>query len=181
MEATDIPNELQTPGQALATIPRPAGAAWRRKGQKGSAILEGALVFLPFMAIAFAIMDYSMGIFVQSVLMHSVREGVRYAITQQTSAGGQDNSIRQVVKDNSFGFLNNSNNGLVTIRYYDPRTMTEANGVGSNAAGNICVVTVTGYPWTWFAPVWRPGNAFSFSVSSSDVMEAPPGNVLPSR
>lgn len=177
-QAAQIESRDRSPDNPVAP---PAGNARRRRRQKGSAILEGALVFLPFMAIAFAIMDYSVGIFVQSILLHSVREGVRYAVTQQTGAGGQDASIMSVVKSNSFGFINNTNQNLVTITYYDPRTMTVANGVGSNAGGNICVISVTGYPWTWFAPIWRPTGAFSFSASSSDVMESPPNNILPSR
>lgn len=173
---TDVVVKHQTPA-------RPGGVAASRRHcrRRGSAILEGALVFLPFMAIAFAIMDYSVGIFVKAVLMNAVREGIRFAVTQQTGAGGQDAAIKAVVTSNSFGFLNNSNQNLIGITYYSSQTLAQANGVGSNAGGNICVISVTGFPWTWFAPIWRPSAAFSFSASSSDVMESPPGNVIPGR
>jgi Flp pilus assembly protein TadG len=54
--------------------------AWsllRSQRRSGSAALEAAFVFLPLIAILFALMDFSVAIFVKNVLLHSVREGVR--------------------------------------------------------------------------------------------------------
>jgi Flp pilus assembly protein TadG len=167
----------------IQPVKRPLGQEGlaKRARQKGSAILEAALVFLPMMALAFAIMDYSIGIFVQGVLFHAVRSGVRFAITQQTGAGGQDAAIIQTVQTNAFGFLNGGNQSLISITYYNPKTLTVVNGANSNASGNICTVTVNGFPWNWIAPVWRSSAAFTFSASSADVMESPPGGILPAR
>ena len=150
----------------------------RRSREKGSAILEAAFVFLPLLALFFALMDYSVAMFVQNTLRNAVREGVRFAISQQTGAGGQDLAVKNIVKNNSMGFL--VDNTRTSITYYDP-TLTVVNGTGSNAAGNICLVSVTGFPWSWFAPLGRSATALSFTANSSDVMEAPPNGVLPSR
>ena len=38
------------------------------------------------------------GIFIQNVLHNAVREGVRFAITQQTGGSGQDAAIKSVVQ-----------------------------------------------------------------------------------
>lgn len=145
-------------------------------------MLEAALVFLAMMALFFALVDYSMAIFVQNVMSNAVREGVRFAITQQTGANGQDAAIKSVVQQYSLGFLNGSS-GLakISIQYYNSQTLAAVSGNGSNAQGNVCVVSINNYMWSWMAPLWRGSTQFAISTSASDVMEAPPNGVLPSR
>ena len=163
---------------------RSDGSRRRSRSQRGSAILEGALVLLPLMALGFALLDFPLAIFLQNTLRNAVREGVRYAVTQQTGGGGQDAAIMTVVEQNSMGFLNSSSlsagTATITIQYYNPTTLVAASGSGSNAQGNICVVTAT-LQHSWMAPVWRDAGIMTFSASSSDVMEAPPNGVLPNR
>lgn len=141
-------------------------------------MLEAALVILPLFALAFALVDIPLAIFVQNVLRNAVREGVRYAITQQTASGGQDGAVKTVVQNNSLGFLADTSH--VSVAYVDGQTLQTSTGVGSNRQGNICVVAITNYPWTWIAPIWR-GGSITFNAASSDVMEAPPNGVLPTR
>jgi Flp pilus assembly protein TadG len=149
-------------------------------------MLEGALVILPLMAIGFAMLDYPLAIFIQNTLRNAVREGVRFAITQQTGAGGQDTAIKTVVENNSMGFLNDADltatpaKATITVTYYDKTSLALTTGVGSNGQGNICVVTAS-VTRGWMAPLWRDTGLLTFSAASSDVMEAPPGGVLPSR
>ena len=156
----------------------------RYRTQGGSAILEGALVLLPMMALFFAMMDYPLGIFIQNSLREAVREGVRFAITQQTGASGQDAAIKAQAEAFSMGFLNDAaitaGTETFTIQYYNGTTLAAVSGVGSNAQGNICVITAS-IQHTWMAPVWRSTGILNFNASSSDVMEAPPGGILPSR
>jgi Flp pilus assembly protein TadG len=156
----------------------------RSRTQAGSAVLEGALILLPMMAMFFAMIDVPFAIFKQNTLRESVREGVRFAITQQTGAGGQDAAIKSVVKNYSMGFLNDADitagTSTFSITYYDGATLNAVNGAGSNAQGNICVITASIQHY-WIAPVWRSGSALTFNASSSDVMEAPPSGILPSR
>lgn len=157
----------------------------RSKTQRGSALLEGALIILPLLALGFALLDYPLAIFIQNTLRNAVREGVRYAITQQTGAGGQDASIKSVVQQNAMGFLNDADisagNAAITITYYDKSTLSALGNVaGSNATGNICVVNAS-VTRAWMAPLWRSTGLLTFTASSSDVMEAPPGGNLPTR
>ncbi|MEO8025120.1 MAG: TadE/TadG family type IV pilus assembly protein [Bryobacteraceae bacterium] len=155
----------------------------RARGQRGSAALEGALVILPLMAMLFALMDFSIAIFVQNVLHNAVREGVRFAITQQTGAGGQDNAIKAVVQSNAFGFLTDPTKITVQYLHQDPSTgaLATSAGVGSNSQGNICVVSVVNYPWRMMVPIFQSSSPYLYSASSSDVMEAPPNGILPPR
>lgn len=144
-------------------------------------MVEGALVMLPLMAMFFALLDYPIAIFIQNTLRASVREGVRYAITQQTSSGHQDTDIKNVVEYNSMGFLNDadisSSSSTFTITYYDKSTLAVT---ASNGQGNIIVVSAA-IQRGWMAPLWRDTGLISFGAASSDVMEAPPGGVLPVR
>jgi len=169
----------------IATCNKPV--RHRSRTQSGSAVLEGALVILPLMAIGFALLDYPLAIFIQNTLRNAVREGVRFAITQQTGAGGQDAAIKAAVEYNSMGFLNDADltasppKATFTITYYDKTTLADAGaGVGSNGQGNVIVVTAS-VTRGWMAPLWRGTGLLTFSAASSDVMEAPPGGILPSR
>ncbi len=151
-----------------------------RTSEKGAAVVEMGLIILPLLAMIFALLDFSFAIFVKNTLYHAAREGVRYAVTQQTGGSGQDAAIKAVVQQNSMGFLTTAAMASnVTLNYYD-RSGSPVSGVGSNQSGNILVVQITGYPWTFFAPLWRP-STLSFSASSSDAMEAPPNGILPGR
>lgn len=150
-------------------------------------MLEGSLVILPLMAICFALLDFPLAVFIQNTLRNAVREGVRFAITQQTGAGGQDTAIKTTVKNNSMGFLNDNDlnatptpKATLTITYYDKATLASVTGTGSNGQGNICVISAS-VTRGWMVPLWRDSGLLTFSASSSDVMEAPPAGVLPTR
>ncbi len=158
----------------------------RRKQQSGNALVEGALILLPLLAIGFALLDFPLAIFIQNTLQGAVREGCRFAITQQTGTGGQDAAIKAVVETYSMGFLTNADitSGVssFSITYYNPTSSLSAavTGVGSNAQGNICVVSAT-IRRKFMAPIWQASGLIPFSATSSDMMEAPPNGVLSSR
>lgn len=155
----------------------------RKIGQRGSAMLEGALALPPLLMILFATIDFSIAILVKNTVQASVREGVRYAVTGQTVNGlGQDESIRTVVENNSLGFLNSSNgDSLISITYYNPNTLAQANGLGSNAPGNIVQVQVTGLSWAWMVPYARSSAPLQISATSMDIVEPNATGVPPAR
>jgi Flp pilus assembly protein TadG len=150
-------------------------------GRRGAALVELPLVLIPLIALWVAIIDFSFAIFLKGTLQHSVREGVRYAVTSRTQPGmGQDASIVGVVQRNAMGFLNGVQGAArIHIRYYVPGTLAETQ---SNAGGNIVEVSVEGYTWNWIAPVMR-GSAAPMSIvaRSSDRMESSPATGPPSR
>jgi hypothetical protein len=150
----------------------------RLRRRRGNAMLETALVFLPLFAIIFAIIDFSLAIFVQSTLQHAVREGVRYAVTFQTQPGFcHDDSIKNVVARNAMGFLSSdANRAKIQVRYYAPDTLSET---AENSPGNIVEVSVEDYAWGWIAPLWRRDSPLRMLVRSSDRMEGLPGGASP--
>lgn len=75
------------------------------RGERGSNLIEMALVF-PIMAIlTVGFMDFSMAMWAQHTLTHAAREGARYATLRQPA---DDTQILNVIKDAAVG-LNQDN------------------------------------------------------------------------
>jgi hypothetical protein len=149
--------------------------------RRGSAIVESALVIVPLLAIVFAMVDFSLAVFLRSTFQHAVREGVRYGVTFRTAGGlGHDASIRAVVQANAMGFLSGERGAeKIKIRYYEPGTLQES---GQNLPGNLLEVAVEGYQWGWIAPLLRAGGILTLNAYASDRMEGlPAGTTLPPR
>jgi hypothetical protein len=155
--------------------------------RRGSVLVEGALAMLPLLAVMFAVLDLSMAIFVKNTVQFAVCQGVRYAVTSQTMSGmGQDASIKRVVSVNTLGLLDAlspDHNGMnrISITYYDPVSLSQLGGAGSNLGGNIVVVSASGLSWAWMVPLLRSSAPLTFSVSSADIMEATPLAGAPTR
>jgi len=155
--------------------------------RRGSVLVEGALATLPMLALLLGIFDVAFAIFVKNTMNFAVRQGVRYAVTSQTLPGlGQDASIKTTVCNYSLGLadaLSPDHNGMnrISITYYDPITLAVVTGAGSNAGGNIVVVSATGLSWAWMVPLLRNTTPLQFSVASADIMEASPIGGPPPR
>jgi hypothetical protein len=150
--------------------------------RRGSAAVEFGLTFLPIMAMIFAVIDFAMPIFLQSLFTHAVREGVRYGITYQTKPSMTHSaSIKRVVQDCSAGFLAESTNlSKIQVKFYSPITFAEQTGANRNAGGNILEVSISGYSWGMMAPLWRSRTSYAVNAISSDRLEHLPfGAALP--
>src|ERR1039457_7149460 len=89
----------------------------RRRRQGGNSFIEMSLGFLPFCALIFGIMDFSLAIFISNTLQGAAREGVRYGITfnttyKGTSYASQTLAVQAVVKSFSMGFLDRKSTRL---------------------------------------------------------------------
>lgn len=145
----------------------------RHARQAGNSLLEMALVITPFFALILAIIELSVPIFLKSTFTDAVREGCRYGITYQTTYNGTDYgsqtaAITAIVENNSMGFLNSSNANLISVQYYSSTTFANVtNSATPNADGNILVVSISGYAYSWINPItWFYGSK-SFSVTSN--------------
>jgi Flp pilus assembly protein TadG len=178
------------PREALKRVAIPT----RRRGERGNAMVETALVFIPMLAMFFGIVDVSMVVFLQNTLMHATREGTRFGITFSSSYNGNSCAtseaacITSVVQTNAFGFLAGTKANLITVNYYTandltnpietcnagtctqngtlPQTLSNGTVVNYvNQPGNIVEVVVANYPWTWIFPV----SATGFALTSNSV------------
>lgn len=155
-------------------------------------MVELALTLMPFLVFLFAIIDFGMAIFIQNTAQAATRAGARYAITSQfqTVSGsslGQDQSVRNVVKAESMGFLTyliplgHTLDQHIAITYYDQTTLAPATGLNSNRGGNIVQVSITGLSYAWMVPLVRASGLFPIVASSADAMEASPVSGPPAR
>lgn len=150
----------------------------RRRGRKGNALIEMSFVALPLFALLFGLVDFGLAIFIRSTLQHAVREGVRYAVTYNTSgAKCQDASITEKVQQSAMGFLAGTDGAAkVKVRYFaidenNPGTFTEFGPGTGNAPGNIVEVAVEGFQYKWLAPIYWSADPLNITVRSADRME----------
>ncbi len=159
----------------------------RKRGRRGGVLVESVLALMPMLALLFGMLDFAFAIFIKNTMSFAVRQGVRYAVTSRTISGkGQDESIKTVVNTYSLGLadaLSSDHDGMnrIAIHYYDPVSLDEVTGTGSNAGGNIVVVAATGLSWAWMVPVLRDAAPLQFGVASADIMEASPVSGPPAR
>jgi Flp pilus assembly protein TadG len=148
---------------------------WKR--EQGSEVIEFGLVLFPMFGLLFILVDLSWMLFARATLQFAAREAVRYAVTGQTGAQGQDAAIESVVVADSMGFATTAN---VTIQYW-----ANVNGVmtatQSNAGGNVVQVTVSGVNVSPIAPFLHAATPITMSATSSDVVEPSPNGVAPTR
>lgn len=149
-----------------------------RPKRRGAAIVELALVFVPLMALMFAIIDFSMPIFLKSMFTAAVREGCRFGIAYQmnykgTAFGSQTAAIKAVVQDYSMGFLaGTAGASKISVNYYaQTAPFGQLTGSGSNNSGNILEVSVNGYSWVPIVPIWRSTSPLTINAISSDRLE----------
>ena len=158
----------------------PPGPSARRRHQRGHVMLEGTLVLIPFFAFFLAIIDFGLAIFIRNLFEHAVREAVRAGVTYQLQPGlGHDSSIKQVVLNNSMGFLA-AHPERIHIRYFDPNNnLIET---ASNRPGMILEVSVEGQTFGVLGPLLRSATPIPLDVRSSDRMESLPQDTsLPPR
>jgi len=161
----------------------------RRGAETGNAFVEFALVFLLLLTMIVGMFEFTWVLFVRATFHHAARSAVRYAITGGDGSG-LDDEIKQVIKANSFGLLNDSElDEYVGVEFYDPDCPSgatcPAGGAASAAvanaeAGSIIRISIRCYDMTPITTLIRKdaqGGPFPFvlSVSASDKMEPFPG------
>ena len=144
----------------------------RKRRERGSQFVEAGLMLVPFLALAFLVLDAGWAVFVKATLQHAVREGTRYAVTGQTENGiRQSASIQDVVKKYAFGLLDGIQGKTLTINCWKPADAKPADATQCNVGGNVVEVSVQGYSITPLAPLLRSGNPVVFTVSAADIVE----------
>lgn len=171
----------------------------RRRTRRGVEIIEFTLVFLPLMAFILLLMDLGWGIYARATLQFAVREGCRFAITNQvlnmTNGSGQAfglvDSVKTVVQERAMGFLGSKTTdagySLIQVRFYDPNSSlttalaypTSSSSAQINVGGNLVEVSVENYQHNSFAPILRNFKALTFTARSSDRMEGNPPTGVP--
>jgi Flp pilus assembly protein TadG len=179
---------------------KPKVPVTRGRKQRGNAILEGALIFLPFFAIIFGIADFSLALFVMGLLQEDARTAARYVTTYNMTYNSatfatQTALVKQMMIDGSLGFISASNvDTYVQLNFYFPddlttpatagrlpHTWTDSRGQTQtvqfvNAPGNVTEVRVVAFPWNWMVPLpnFMPGRSITFGAEAVDILQGLP-------
>jgi Flp pilus assembly protein TadG len=174
----------------------------RRIAQRGVEMIEFTLVLLPMLGFIFLLMDLGWAIYKRATLQFAVREGCRYAVTNQTqnltdangNAYGVIDSIKYVVQRRANGLLGSAATdtgySLIQVRYYNPNNSLTAaltvptscatnTGQPPNWGGNLVEVSVENFQATPLAPLFRSSSPLNFTARSSDRMEGNPPTGVP--
>jgi Flp pilus assembly protein TadG len=121
----------------------------RHARQSGNAILEGALILLPMLALFLGIIDISFAVFIQSTLTSAAREGTRFAITYGSSFNGNSCATSQaacdaaVVQFNAVGLPHGLASSYITVNYYTTNDLSHPVEACSNGSCSTAVCTVS--------------------------------------
>lgn len=144
-----------------------------RRGERGGAMVEFALVGIVFLALLLAAFDFGYVIFARTMMRFATREGVRFAVTGQVLDGmGHDASIRTVVSQNSLGLVKAHETDKIKIQYYVPDASAET---ALNAQGNMVAISVENFSHWPMAPLLRPTDAIPIEATSVGRVEDFPG------
>ncbi len=173
----------------------------KRRRRRGVELIEFTLVLMPLLGFIFLVLDLGWAIYKRATLQFAVREGCRYAVTNQLlalkdSSGnpyGMVDSVKWVVQNKAMGFLGSKSTdagySAIQVRFYDPNTsLTTAVAMPANCAsntpspnlgGNLVEVSVENYQAVALAPLLRSAAPLNFVARSSDRMEGNPAAGVP--
>jgi Flp pilus assembly protein TadG len=151
---------------------KPVATHRRRKSQKGSYLIEASAITLLLLGLLFLLVDLSLALFTKATLQEAVQAGVRFAVTDRLASGQSylNDSIVQVVQQNSLGMLNGTNGACkIAINYFNPVTGQASTGTG----GDVVEISIKNFNYTPIG-VLKSGSPVAISASSSDVLEQCP-------
>ncbi len=101
------------------SIRSPAQKTWRRRlGERGSVLIEFALVTPILVVLLMGILELGMAFFVMSLLEASVREASRYGITGRTEEGmSRADAILAIIEDRTIGLVDMTKIQVDTLVY----------------------------------------------------------------
>jgi hypothetical protein len=170
--------------------------------RRGVELIEFTLVLLPMLAFVFLLIDLSWAVFKRATLQFAVREGCRYAVTNQvqnlTDASGNHygllDSVKWVVQKRALGFLGSGptapgwaaiqvklypSSGSLTTALPLPLTCADVTTKPNAGGTNLVEVSVENYQSGALAPLLRSAAPLNFVARSSDRMEGDPKSGVP--
>jgi Flp pilus assembly protein TadG len=135
----------------------------RAQGQRGTAIVEMAIVIVLFFFIVFAMLDYGWAFSVRENMIHSAQEGLRTALV--TGSADQSCAARAAARQRMAGVIGATRAGTTspmssTAPCTDPTadlTVTVATASCVGTVGATCMTVTMSYPYGKDSLVAIPG------------------------
>lgn len=130
---------------------KPKGS--RRRGERGQAVVEGALCFVVFIALLLSALDLGQMLFFHQALVERVRGAVRWA-----SVHAWDGTGDQITNVMLYGSPADPGAGVPTFLGLtrDNVDVDHFNGTATNPNDERITVTIRGYRYNFFSP-WIAG------------------------
>jgi Flp pilus assembly protein TadG len=176
----------------------------KRKRRRGVEIIEFTLVLLPLLGFTFLLLDLGWVVYRRATLQFAVREGCRYAVTNQVrtdlkdangNSYGMVDSVKAVVQSSAMGFLGNTPSGTgwasIQVRFYaatgnmttpialPANCSVKTPGPNASITPNLVEVSVENYQAGVFAPLMRSATPLNLTARSIDRMESIPRTGAP--
>ncbi len=140
-----------------------------RRNQKGAATVEFLLIFVPFVAFLFAIIETAIVFFAGQVLETAVADSARLILTGQAQSGGFNQaSFKNAVCARVSALFDCASKMYIDVRTYsDFSAISMTSPLDSNGnivnnfvyqpggPGQIVVVRLM-YPWPNYVTIWNP-------------------------
>lgn len=105
----------------------------RRRKQRGSALLEGALSFSAFLMLTFGVMEFSMAVFAYNWVSYAAREGARWASVRGNTYVPVGATVgTPATQDQISAYVKSQAVGLVASNVTVTAAWTPDNSPGSN-------------------------------------------------
>ena len=134
----------------------------RRQGERGHAILEGALILIVFLSFLIGTLDFAQFLYFHQSLVERVRVAARYGAVHPTDITGTQNvAVYNVAAGGTSALLPGLTTGMVAVNVSDSGT----------PAARV-TVTITGYPFQFFSPTIA-GSRTAQAISATMLAETP--------
>ena len=118
----------------------------RKTTQRGSSLVESALVLLTFLLMVIGAIDFAQVIYFQQSLVERARAALRYAVTVDPSAKTTEIKNMAVYNTTTPGV------GATAILSGLTTGMVSVATSGSNTTEALVVVTISGFPMRFYSP-----------------------------
>jgi Flp pilus assembly protein TadG len=156
-------------------------------------MVEFTMALPLLLALLFGVLNQGWLIYRTATLQFAVREGCRFAVTNQLlslkdnsgAAYGVVESIKYVVQQKAMGFLGGTPSDpgyqYIHVNYYNPSSSLTSPDTSStqNQGGNVVEVSVEGIPGRNLVPFMPAFFPISLAARSSDRVEGNPIGGLP--
>ena len=137
-----LPDGRGSVSDCARATPIPGCARRRAARQRGSTLVESALVLLAFLIAVIGILDMSQILFTHNTLVERVREGLRYGVITYDAT-----KIRNVVL---YGTATPADNA--TPPFHLTSNMVQVSRLDVNQPEDRVMITVSNYPVDFYTP-----------------------------
>jgi Flp pilus assembly protein TadG len=145
----------------------------KRHGERGSALVESAIVLSLLLTLMFGIVDFGRAFYAYDLVGHLARQGARWAIVRGSQCSGLDHCPAQAGSADIQPYVQSLSEGAtdpsqITATLTFPSCAGSSGGGGSNAPGCVARVTVS-YPFKFLLP-FVSGSQITMTSSSQMVI-----------